>query len=87
MEERIHKTRPCTCPKCGQRNKQIVQRPYPMYDERTDTVIKWYICDGCLTEWFEHFNLTYAGAGVIVFNKETSAKELVEFDKNGHKIK
>ena len=83
MKDQIQKTRACTCPKCGKDNNHIIQKSYPMYDKYKDTLTKWFICDDCLTEWYEHYQLTYAGAGVIAFNYETLSTEKVEFDKTG----
>jgi hypothetical protein len=83
MNNQINKTKPCTCPKCGKKNTQIIQNPYPMYDKYKDIVIKWFICDDCLTEWYEDYKLTYDGASVIAFNYEALTNVKVDFDKDG----
>jgi hypothetical protein len=85
MKDQINKTTACTCPKCGKKNNQIIQKPYPQYDKYTDTLTKWFICDDCLTEWYEHYRLTYDGTGIIAFNYETLSRDMVEFDKTGKK--
>ena len=86
MRDFITKTESCTCPKCGRKNEQVIQSPYPMYDKRTDSVIKWFICEDCLMEWYEHYKPTYEKCGVIVFNNETVSKEIVEFDNTGRRM-
>ena len=83
MKNQINKTTACTCPKCGKKNTQIIQNPYPKYDKYTDTVTKWFICDDCLTEWYENYKLTYDGAEVIAFHYEALTNVKVEFDKDG----
>jgi hypothetical protein len=83
MKDQINKTKPCTCPKCGKKNTQIIQNPYPKYDKYTDTVTKWFICDDCLTEWYERYKLTYDGVDVLAFNYETLTNVKVEFNKDG----
>ena len=83
MKDQINKITACTCPKCGKKNTQIIQNPYPKYDKYTDTVTKWFICDDCLAEWYENYRLTYDGVDVLAFNYEALTNVKVEFDKDG----
>lgn len=60
----IRKNTSGDCPKCGTYNKQLIDSKYPKYDKYTDTVEKYFICDKCLTEWYETLELEYAGCAV-----------------------
>jgi len=82
---KIDKTTSGKCPNCGYTNIHIIQGKYPEYDEFSDTLTKWFICDNCLTEYYEILDLQYAGCQVVVFNEETSENELAEYDKTGYK--
>ena len=60
----IRKNTSGDCPKCGRQNRQLIDSKYPKYDKFSDTVEKYFICDNCMTEWYETLELTYGGCTV-----------------------
>lgn len=84
----VKKTHKDTCPKCGHRNQQIIQGPYPEYDKYTDTITKYFICDHCLTEYYEKYTLNYAGceARELIEKHDWAGYQMVKYDANGNKI-
>lgn len=84
----VHKDHADMCPNCGFRNKQVVERygKYPLYDEWTDTVTKRFICQRCLTEYFETYTLTYNGCDVRELKDTQDGYAMVTYDANGNKV-
>ena len=72
------------CPKCGRPNKQVVEGKYPIYDRFEDTVTKYFICEGCLTEYYEKYNLQYAGCEVLEVTDKGYV--LASYDVNGNQV-
>ena len=85
MKKNIIKTTAGCCPKCHRPNKQIVEGRYPMYDRFEDTITKYFICEGCLTEYYEKFNLEYAGCEVIELTE--NGYGAVTYDALGTEVK
>jgi hypothetical protein len=77
-----------SCPNCGHRNTQIIQGVYPEYDKWDDTITKFFICEKCLTEYYEKYKLEYNGCEVIelVDTPERLGYEKVCYDADGNKI-
>lgn len=81
-----------SCPNCGHRNQQIVETygKFPEYDKFTDTVTKYFICERCLTEYYEKFKLEYNGCEVIELVDENDSAsihyEKVCYDADGNKV-
>ena len=80
------KTYKDTCPKCGQRNVQLIQGRFPDYNKWTDTLTKFFICDRCLTEYYETYDLKYTGYTEKELDMETLTCRLVKYDADGNKI-
>ena len=76
-----------SCPNCGFRNQQEIERygKYPFYDPRTDTVTKRFICQRCLTEYYETYNLEYNGCEVREINDTEDGYVMVSYDADGNK--
>ena len=79
------KTYKDTCPKCGQRNVQLIQGRFPDYNKWTDTLTKFFICDRCLTEYYETYELNYKGYQVKEFNPNTVCCQMVSYDEDGNR--
>ncbi len=73
------------CPKCGQRNVQLIQGRFPNYDKWNDTITKFFICDSCLTEYYETYSLKYAGYTEKELDMETLTTHLVSYDEDGNR--
>ena len=78
-----------TCPNCGYKNRHIIQGNYPEYDKWDDTITKFFICEKCLTEYYEKYKLTYDGCEVLelVDTPERLGYEKVCYDASGDVIK
>ena len=76
-----------SCPNCGFRNQQEIEQygKYPLYDPHTDTVTKRFICQRCLTEYYETYNLEYNGCEVRELNDTMDGYVMVSYDADGNK--
>lgn len=76
-----------SCPNCGFRNQQEIERygKYPLYDHFTDTLTKRFICQRCLTEYFETYKLEYDGCEVRELNDDLMGYTMVSYDADGNK--
>ena len=85
----VHKDHEVLCPNCGFLNQQEIERygKYPLYDQYTDTVTKRFICQRCLTEYYETYKLQYAGCEVRELNDNLEGYTMVRYDAEGNKIK
>jgi C4-type Zn-finger protein len=71
------------CPVCGHRNHQIVQGKYPEYSYIDDVVTKFFLCEKCNTEYYERFELRYAGCKAMEAVED--GYQLVIYDEDGNK--
>ncbi len=76
-----------SCPNCGHRNQQIIETygKYPEYDKFTDTLTKFFICQRCLTEYYETYKLEYHGCTVRELNDTQDGYQMVSYDADGNK--
>ena len=78
-----HKTKANVCPHCGNISKHLRDSNYPKYDHTTDTFTKYFVCECCLTEWYETYQLDYDSCEVKEFVEDHYA--FIKYDKTGNR--
>lgn len=77
--EHIIKASSGTCPYCGHVCDEIQASGYPKYIPNLKLVVRQMLCENCMIQFYEEFQLTYSGC--VVYN----GAERIAYDRCGQK--